>query len=175
MRFPALDEATYDDDQRRMAEKAARGGPFDAFIRAPLLWEALQQVRACLAAGVLSPAAREAAILAIARHWRAPAAYAGHVALAERAGLAPDAILAIGSGAIPHDLPEDAALALAVVQELAGHGSLSDRLYQAAIALLGERGLIELVGLIGFFTTIGLTLNVAGRSAPAPFGANRPE
>jgi 4-carboxymuconolactone decarboxylase len=170
-RFPPLPEADLDADQRRMAARAAPTGPYQAFLRAPLLWERLQPLRQYLATqSVLAPGEREVAILVLARHLGSSGAFEGHRALALAAGIAGDAIDAISDGAEIADVPLAPAEALAadVVDRLLRQHRLSDDLFARAARQWGERGVIELIGLTGFFTTISLTLNVAEIAASAP-------
>jgi len=170
MRFAPLADEALDDDQIRMAAIAQRGGPYQAFLRAPLLWQQLQPLRRYLAQGsVLGAMEREAAILTLARHWGSTAAFDGHRALAIAAGIDPAAIDAIGRGEAGAPLDDPAALAAEIADDLLGRHVLSDRLFGRARDLWGERGIVELVALVGFFTTIALTLNVAGLSGEAPF------
>jgi 4-carboxymuconolactone decarboxylase len=170
-RFPPIPEDRLDVDQVRMSGRATHTGPYPAFLRAPQLWEALQHVRLHLAQhSLLDASLREAAVLAIARHWRCTSAFASHHALAIKAGLDETLVAALAAGeAAPTGLDERNDLALRVVRELLREGGVEDALYDAALAVLGERALVEIVGLVGFFTTICLTINLAGVHAPAPF------
>ena len=173
-RFPSLDEAALDPDQTRMAAVAQRGGPYLAFLRAPLLWERLQPLRRYFTEhSVLGAREREATILTLARHWESTAAFSGHRGLAVRAGLAPDAIDAIGRGAGAGTLDEPAALAVELTDRLLRHHGLSDDLFDRARDRWGEGGVVEIIGRVGFFTTIALTLNVAGATGEAPFAGPR--
>ncbi|WP_439532755.1 carboxymuconolactone decarboxylase family protein [Polymorphobacter sp.] len=169
-RFPALADTALNDDQRAMAAVAGHGGPYQAFLRAPRLWQALQATRQYLAtAASLSAPAREAVMLAVARHWHSSAAFAAHVPLARAAGLADADIEALEQG---REMPSaDAAVRAAVMAAsalLARHG-LDEGEFAAACDSLGEAGVVELVGLIGFFSTISLVLNVSGNIGEVSF------
>lgn len=170
-RFPTLPAEDHDAAQIRMAERAGRTGPYEAFLRAPGLWEALQHVRLYLSGeSLLDARLRELCIVAIARHWRCTAAFAGHVALARKAGLPDHIVVAIGAGQPPRDLHERETISLSCVAALLREGGIDDALHARAQAHIGDRALVELVGLVGFFTTICLTLNLAGIAGDAPFG-----
>ncbi|MEE4453687.1 hypothetical protein [Novosphingobium resinovorum] len=169
-RFPPIPDAALNEDQRRMSAKASHTGPYPAFLRAPLLWEALQHVRIHLAQhSLLDAPLREVAMLATARHWRCTSAFASHRGLALKAGLDEATIAALAGEAQAEDLDGRRAAALAVTRALLREGGIDDSLHADALAALGEQALVELVGLIGFFTTICLTINLAGVSAEAPF------
>lgn len=171
-RFPPLADDRLDADQQRMAEVAMRSGPYPAFLRAPVLWEQIQPLRRYFAEGsTLGAPAREAAILALARHWQSTAAFDGHRALAERAGLSAAQIAAIGSGDAVLLADPAAQMAMECTVALLDRHGLDPALFESARDLLGERGIVELVGLVGFFTTIALTLNLAGIAGNAPFAA----
>ena len=47
-----------------------------------------------------------------------------------------------------------------------GHG-LSQPLYDEAVRLLGERGLVEIIGLCGYYTMVSMTLNAFEFDLPA--------
>ncbi|WP_404478101.1 carboxymuconolactone decarboxylase family protein [Novosphingobium sp. BL-52-GroH] len=170
-RFPPIPDADLDEDQQRMSERATHTGPYPAFLRAPRLWEALQHVRVYLAKeSVLDARLREVIILATARHWRCTSAFASHRGLAIKAGLDEALVTALAANETELaglDSREDAALLL--VRTLLAQGGVDDSQHAAALELLGERALVELVGLTGFFTTICLTINLAGVHAEAPF------
>jgi 4-carboxymuconolactone decarboxylase len=57
-----------------------------------------------------------------------------------------------------------------VVAELDADRGLSDERYAEAVAALGEQGVIDLLGLVGYFATISMVLNVARTPADAPAG-----
>lgn len=160
-RFPPIADAEFTPAQHRMASKAQASGPFHAYLRAPELWEAIQPCRAYLTAkSVLSAAAREAAILAIAQHWRSGTALEAHSKLAEQAGLTQSAIAAIINSQIVDAPANDVRIALACTRALLRDNSINDALYDDARRVLGERGIVELAALVGFYTTICLTLNM---------------
>ena len=55
--------------------------------------------------------------------------------------------------------------------ELVATGRVSDATYARAVAALGEAGLVDLVGVVGYYTLVAFTLNA--REVPAPDGAPR--
>jgi 4-carboxymuconolactone decarboxylase len=171
-RFPPIADAAMDADQARMSGLATHTGPYPAYLRAPRLWEATQHVRRYLASdSLLEAPLREAAMLMAARHWRCTSAFASHRPLALRAGLSGTLVASIEAGE-PDTAGADPGVgaALEVVRALLAHGGIDDALHGRAAALLGERGLVELTGLVGFFTAVCLTINLAGVSGEAGFG-----
>ncbi len=169
-RFPPLSDDMLDEDQQRMSGLAMHNGPYWANLRAPLLWEAWQAVRRTLSGkSLLDGITREAVMLRIARHWNSTAGFAAHAPLARKAGLSDDAITAIGEGQVPQGLPSVTVMAMECATELLERHGLDDALHARATELLGERFLVEIVGLIGFFSATSLTLNLMGSKGEAPF------
>lgn len=170
-RFPPIPDADLDADQQRMSERATHTGPYPAFLRAPRLWEALQHVRIYLANdSLLDARLREVAMLAVARHWRCTSAFASHSGLALKAGLGEALVAALGTNeAEPAGIDAREKSALDLVRTLLTEGGIDDAFHTAAREVLGERELVELVALTGFFTTICMTINIAGIHAEAPF------
>jgi 4-carboxymuconolactone decarboxylase len=101
----------------------------------------------------------ELAILVTARHWSAAYEWYAHKKLALQAGIAPDVLDAINIRHVP-DLDDPRAQIVYEVSE-ALHESrvLPQALYNRARTLLGERGLVELIGLLGYYTLVSMTLN----------------
>lgn len=119
----------------------------------------------------LKPRHSELAIMVVARRWQAQYEWAVHVAEARKAGL-PDALVeSIRVGETPtFTEPVDRVVyefAMAVME----HGRVSDDRYRAAVLDLGERAVVELVALLGYYTLVAFTLNVF--EIPAP-GGSRP-
>jgi 4-carboxymuconolactone decarboxylase len=119
----------------------------------------------------LSPRLSELAILVVARRWRAHYEWAVHVPEARKAGV-PDAVIdAIKGGAAPTltDPPDQVVYEFATA--VATEGRVSDDVYRVAVRELGERAVVELVAIIGYYTMVAFTLNVF--DIPAP-GGTRP-
>jgi 4-carboxymuconolactone decarboxylase len=84
-----------------------------------------------------------------------------HVPLALKAGTSADTIEAVRCGRRPGDMHADEALVYDFTQELLAHHGVCDATYAVAVERLGERGVIDLTGLVGYFLTVSLVLNVA--------------
>ncbi len=116
----------------------------------------------------LGPRRSELAILAVARHWACHYEWAVHAGEAAAAGVPAEVIAAIGAGAIP-ELPEADGAVYAFARELVSTGRVSDPTYAAVAGALGETAVIDLVGVVGYYTLVAFTLNACG--VPAPPGA----
>lgn len=111
----------------------------------------------------------ELAILVVARRWQAQYEWAVHAVEARKAGLLDTLIESIRTGATPTFAePADRVVfefASAVVED----GRVTDDRYRSAVMDLGERAVVELVALLGYYTMVAFTLNVF--EIPAPGGA----
>lgn len=144
-------------------------GPFAVLLRAPEVCEHAAKLGEHLRWGSsLPPRLSELAIALTARYWRAQYEWHAHAALAEKAGVAPEAIEAIRRGETPN-LPADEALVYRTVTELQKTQRLSEASFKEAVDALGETGLIEVIAIMGYYTLIGLTLNAF--AVPVPEGA----
>ena len=57
------------------------------------------------------------------------------------------------------------------VRELLRTGQVGDAAYDAAKALLGDKGTVELTGLVGYYSLLAMQLNVFQVAPPPPFTA----
>jgi len=116
----------------------------------------------------------ELAIIATARFWRAQYEWYAHAPLAAKAGVPAAAIEAIRTGGTPLFTAKDEALVHRICSEIFRTQRLSDASFNEAIAALGEQGLVEVIGIVGYYTLIANTLNVfqvglpAGEALPFP-------
>lgn len=137
------------------------GGPFQLLIRAPEICEQAAILGEHLRWGTALPdRLSELAIITTARFWRAQYEWYAHAPLAEKAGVPAAAVEAIRHGETPNFDQEDEALVYRICTELFKTQRLSDASFKAALATLGEAGLIEVIAIIGYYTLIGNTLNV---------------
>jgi 4-carboxymuconolactone decarboxylase len=144
--------------------EAARGRiptPFKIWIHNPALAEPLQTLGTLLTKGVcLSKKEREIAILLIARHWEADYVVETHSREALEAGL-PEAIIAeIRSGAQPKLADPRERNVCAIVGDFVRNANTGDSTFNDALAALGHEGLVELILLCGYFTSIGLAMKL---------------
>jgi 4-carboxymuconolactone decarboxylase len=146
------------------------GGPFEILIRAPEACRHLSRLGEYLRwDSSLPPTLSELAICLVARHLRANYEWHAHAPLAVKAGVPPAAIEAIRSGAAPQFEAKDQALVNRLVGELIETKRLSDATFAEAVAALGERGVVELGTIVGYYAAIGNALNIF--EVPLPVGA----
>ncbi len=135
-------------------------GPFGVWVRSPGLVVALRSLmRFYLEESVLTEDVRELAILITTRRWGARYAYAAHEAQALASGLTPVLVAAVMADEAP-DAGSPLELCVhAYCMELLKTQKVSDAVYQEAFSRLGERGIVDLTALVGFYSTVSLTLN----------------
>jgi 4-carboxymuconolactone decarboxylase len=167
-RMPPLDAAAMNEAQRKAAQALAAGprggvkGPFIALLRSPELMDRLQQVGEYLRfRSSLEPRISEFLMLVVARAWSQQFEWAVHVPLALKAGVNAQTVQSLSEGRRPRDMASDEAIAYDFCEELSRTRGLSDATYRKAVEQFGEAGVIDMVGVVGYFTTVSMVLNVA--------------
>ena len=117
----------------------------------------------------LKPRLSELAILVVARRWRTQYEWSVHAAEARKAGVDEAVIEAIRTGKAPSFTDHVDRVVFEFSTAVAANGQVSDEQYRATLADLGERALVELVALLGYYTMVSFTLNIF--DIPAPGGA----
>jgi len=170
--MPAMD--SLDEAQRAAAQALLDGprkgvfGPFVPLLRSPVLLDRVARLGEFLRfESVLEARVRELATCVVARHVSNQFEWAMHAPLAIRAGVAPEAIEALRQGATPRPLAPDEQDAFDFVHELLAAHGVSDPTYRAALARWGERGVVELTTLAGYFAMVSWLMNVARTPAQA--------
>jgi 4-carboxymuconolactone decarboxylase len=178
-RFPELSPETMTDQQRQVAEAIQSGprgaglrGPFNALLRSPDLCDLVQRVGAYVRFGSSIPAPlNELAICMAGRKWSAQYEFYAHRRLAIEAGLNPAILDAVADGRRPESMSADEATVYNFATELLSTGGVSDANYQPVIDRFGERGVMDLVGAIGYYSLVSMVLNVAEVQLPAGVAA----
>jgi len=181
-RFPTLTPETMTDEQRAVAEAIQAGprgsglrGPFNALLRSPQLCDLVQRVGAYVRFGSSIPAPlNELAICMAGRKWGAQYEFYAHRRLGIDAGLNPAILDAIAVGRRPSDMSADETMVYEFATDLLSTGHVSDAKYQPVLDRFGERGVMDLVGGIGYYSVVSMVLNVAqvqlpeGETPPLP-------
>lgn len=165
MRIPDLPRAAMTEEQGRVADEAASGkrgrmpAPLRAWIHSPEMGARAQKLGEFLRYDtVLGPRLSEMAILMMGRHWTAHYEWFIHKREALAAGLDPAIIDAIATRQVPA-MQDDEAAVHAYVAALLETRQVPDAVHAQAVAAIGERGVVELVGLLGYYTLVSMTLN----------------
>ena len=176
-RMPPLDRAAMTEAQRKAADELAAGprggvkGPFIPLLRSPDLMDRLQKVGEYLRfRSALEPRLSEFVVLVVSRQWTQQFEWAVHVPLALKAGVNPQTVQSLAEGRRPVAMAADEAIAHDLLLELIANKAISDATYRGAVGHFGEQGLIDLLALAGYFTTVSMVMNVARTPAPAGSG-----
>ncbi|MBN6042205.1 carboxymuconolactone decarboxylase family protein [Amycolatopsis sp. 195334CR] len=177
-RLPHLRPDDLDDDQRALYDAITGGpraggpvaltdtdgrlaGPFNAMLVAPAAGSALQRLGAAIRYETsLSARTRELSILAVASHWDSAFERHAHEPVALAAGLTEQQLAAVRAGTLPDGLDDTERAALRFVTALLRDGDADDETYAATVATLGERTVVELTTLVGYYATLALQLRV---------------
>src|SRR5579885_1664557 len=178
-RLPPIAPEAMTPAQREAAEALVKGrrgalfGPFVPLLRSPELLDRAQRLGEYLRYDSAPPARlRELAILVTARHFRQAYEWHVHAPAALEAGLAAPCIADIAAGRTPRSMQADEAVVHAFCVELHNAHAVRDETYAAALSLLGERGLVDLCGICGYYGLLALVMNAA--RTPLPEGAAPP-
>lgn len=147
---------------QHFALKDANGalrGPFNAFLLAPLLGDALQELGSTLRyRGSLSDRSREIVILLVARHWHSSFEREAHEAVGRAAGLTEDELQALRHGRLDPFHGDEATIARLTLALL--DGDLGDSGWTDAESSIGAAGVFEVTTLVGYYGMLALQLRV---------------
>ena len=147
--------------------RGSLSGPFRAWLHSPELADRLQHVGEYVRFdNVLPRRLSEFAILITARHWTAQLEWYLHHPMALEAGLDSAIAAALAEDREPAPLQPDERAIYDFATQLHRTGQVSDAAYEAVRALFGEQGVVDLIGLCGYYTIVAMTLNVAQVELP---------
>lgn len=181
-RLPSLEPKDLTDEQRKVLDDIRAGprgattgirGPFAGWLASPELADRAQHLGALLRFGTSVPARlKELGILYVARTWTAQFEWYAHKKFAIEGGLSLDVIDAIEARRRPDFANDDEAAVYNFCVELHETHTVSDACFEEAKKHLGEAGVSELVGVLGYYTLVSMTLNVF--EIPMPEGEPPP-
>jgi 4-carboxymuconolactone decarboxylase len=142
-------------------------GPFTAIIHSPKLADRMQHLGAFIRYDCsLDLRINRIVSLLVARHWSAQYEWWVAIPFALKAGVKQSIIDAIADNRRPENMAEDEELAYAFVSELLNHKSVSDATYARAEAGFGKTGVIDLLGVAGYYTMQAMIMNVVRTPLP---------
>ena len=148
-------------------------GPFNAWMRSPELGDRLQKVGEYIRFNTSLPLhLNEFAILIAARHWTSQYEWYAHLPLALKAGLDPKIAADLALNRRPAHMKDDEAAVYDFCTQLHRTKKVNDAAYKRAVGLFGEKGVMDLIGVTGYYTAVSMTLNVA--EAAVPGGTKNP-
>ena len=141
--------------------------PYRAYVRNPDLAPRLSALSDYLRWHTsLPPRLSELAILITARQWTAQYEWFAHYPLALKAGLDPAVLSAIAAGKRPENMKDDEAALYDLAMALYRDKQVPDAVYGAAREKFGERGIMDIIGIIGYYDLVSMTLITMQAGAP---------
>jgi 4-carboxymuconolactone decarboxylase len=167
-RMPAIPDDKLSDEQRGVAAELAAGprggvrGPFVPMLRSPEFMRRTQKLGEYLRFNsAIPPRLSEFTILIVARHWGNVIEWQVHHPIALKAGLEPEVADAIAEGRRPKGMAADEAIVYDFCQELLHNKAVSDVTYARAAEAFQENGVVDLVGIVGYYGILAMLMNVA--------------
>jgi 4-carboxymuconolactone decarboxylase len=141
--------------------------PYRAYIRNPELAPRLSALSEYLRWNTtLAPRLSEFAILITARQWTAQYEWFAHYPLALKAGLDPKILGDLSAGRRPDNMRDDEAALYDLTTALYRDKKVTDAVYKAAADRFGERGVMDIIGIIGYYDLVSMTLITMQAGAP---------
>jgi len=172
-RLPDLPESKWSEAQRTIVQAIINGprgkiqGPFVPLMRSPELMDCAQRMGEYLRyRSAIGTRLSELAILVVARHWSQQVEWAIHAPIAANAGIAPTIIEAIAAGQRPEGMSTEEATVYDFSSEILGHKRVSDATWARMVALFGEPGAVDLLGINGYYSLLAMIMNASQTPAP---------
>lgn len=167
-RLPLLPSGELTDAQRAAVDRISAGprggltGPFVPLLRSPEMMTRLQLVGEYIRFdSVLDDDLVELVILSVARHWDQQFEWGYHHPIALSKGLSEEVIDCVAERRRPVTGRSEVGLVWDLVDELQRTRRVSDEVYAATVAALGEVSAVEVVGTAGYYTILAMVMNVA--------------
>lgn len=167
MRLPTLSPEKFTPRQKEVADKhnARRdrlAGPYHVWIHSPELFEKVSAVSNYMRFDCGLPVKlREFGILVTARFWDAQYSWNAHVDKALAAGIPEDVVNDLAAGRKPSFKADDERVYYNFAMEALENHFVSEKTFNEARALFGERTLVDLIGSVGYFSMLQICLNSA--------------
>jgi 4-carboxymuconolactone decarboxylase len=181
-RLQAIPPEDWTDAQRAAARAIIEGprgalyGPFVPLLRSPEVMGHAQRMGEYLRyRSAIGVRLSELAILVTAREWDQQVEWAIHAPIALQVGIPQDVIDAIARRERPAAMLVDEAVVHDFCTELHRSKRVSNRVYADALALFGEQGVVDLIGVNGYYTFLAMVMNTARTEAPPSEAAPLPE
>jgi 4-carboxymuconolactone decarboxylase len=178
-RMPPIPPDKLTEAQKKAAEAFAEGrgyqirGPFVPLIRSPEVMLRAKALSDYLRfKSVLEPRINELAIIITAREWTQQYVWQAHQPAALKAGLRREIAEAIADGRRPSGMADDEEIAYDTATEILRLKRVSDATYARAVAKFGEQGVIDLLGVIGYYNLLAIVMNTT--RTPLPVGMPEP-
>jgi 4-carboxymuconolactone decarboxylase len=172
--MPSIPKAQWSAAQHKAATEFAtmRGqevfGPFAVMLRSPeVMLRAAAMGDYMRYRTSLPPALNELIILITARHWSQQFEWHVHQPMALKAGVPSQIIAAVSKGRRPEAMSSDEAIVYEFATELLRLQNVSDTTYAKAVERFGEHGVIDMIGVAGYYSFLSMMMNAARTAVPA--------
>jgi 4-carboxymuconolactone decarboxylase len=172
-RMPMLENDRMTPAQKKAAAELAAGprgevkGPFVALLRSPDFMSRVQKVGEYLRfVCPLDKRLNEFAAIIAARHLNQQFEWWAHYRQALEAGLKRDIADAVREGRRPTGMAEDEEVVYELLTEVLVNKGASDATYARAVSKFGEQGVIDIVGIAGYYALLAMVMNVARTAVP---------
>ncbi len=147
--------------QEITTQRPSPAGPFNLWLRSPEMARRAAGLGAYLRLRTsLEPRLSELAILVTARHWHCQAEWSIHEPFARQAGLSASVIEELNHKLVPEFEAADEAAVYAFCRQTLDQGQVSDEVFEQCREVLGETGVMELAGLVGYYCLVAFSLNI---------------
>ena len=167
-RFPEVDLDNATEERRRVADEIKSGprkaviGPFIPLLHAPELARRIQKVgEYLLFESSLPKDILECAVITVARRWRSSFEWKIHSDLAANARVPQAVVGGIFSDADAKEVPAPYQLVIAFCRESLSSGDVGEEKFREAQLLYGHQGVLELLTICGYYSTLAMYLNTA--------------
>jgi 4-carboxymuconolactone decarboxylase len=167
-RFPPLPANQMTDVQKKIVADIVAGprgtfvGPFVVLLRSPELEDRLQKVGEYLRfKAAIGRRNTEFVILIAGRAWSQQFEWGQHAPIAQKEGIEPEKIAAIADGRRPANMTDDEDMLYNFTDELLRNKTVSEPTFARVKARFGEQGVVDLTGLMGYYTTLAMIMNMA--------------
>ena len=166
-RFKPLKYDEMTPEQKIMVEYLLAGerggvrGPFNVLLRSPEVGDFAQQFGGAMRFRTGLPKdVSETIIIMTGRYWMAQYEWNAHKAAALQAGVKPEIVDAIAGGKRPAGMPADMEIAYNFIDELLTTHQVTDATFKAAKDRYGEKGVVDMMGLSGWYCLVSMALNL---------------
>jgi 4-carboxymuconolactone decarboxylase len=167
-RLPTIPPAQYSEEQKQAAAdfEAARRvpvfGPFEPMMYSP---QVMSQARAMgdylRYKSAIGNTLSELAILITAHEWTQDYEWSVHYPIALKAGIRKEVADDIAAGRRPNAMSPDEKTVFDFTSELLRNKQVSDATFERARSRFGTKGVVDMTGIVGYYTFLAMQLNVA--------------
>lgn len=172
-RLPTISPNQYTQEQKNAAaefeatRKVVVFGPFEPLMHSPQFMNLASNMGNYLRYNsAIGTTLSELAILVVAREWSQDLEWHIHKPIALKAGLRPELVDAIADGRRPTGMSDDESMIYDFLIELNHTKRVSDVTYARVEKRFGNKGVVDLSGINGYYTLLAMLMNVGQYKIP---------